>query len=145
LIKFENEVDSFLGVSLKSTKMPKGVVSFGNFGGNYVYDKKGQRNFPLGLSDKGGKEAWNKIKEDYDKQFARANKFAQQWLEDKGYKMPTTIKDRKKFLKQIRRTWQGEDGLAAELEKVKNGKKNKVDDWAKEEPLPINLAHMHYS
>jgi len=142
LIKFENpEVDSFLGVSLKSTKMPKGVVSFGNFGGNYVYDKKGKRKFPLGLSDKGGEEAWKKIKENYDEQFARANKFAERWFEDKGIKMPTTIKARKKFLKQIRRTWMGEDGLAAELESVKNGEKNKVADWAKEEPLPIPRAH----
>ena len=141
LIKFKNEVDSFLGVSLKSTKMPKGVVSFGNFGGNYVHDKKGKRKFPLGLSDKGGEEAWSRIKEDYDKQFARANKFAEQWFEDKGIKMPTTIKARKKFLKQIRRTWMGEDGLAAELESVKNGEKNKVADWAKEEPLPIPRAH----
>ena len=141
LIKFKNEVDSFLGVSLKSTKMPKGVVSFGNFGGNYVYDKKGKRKFPLGLSDKGGEDAWSRIKEDYDKQFARANKFAEQWFEDKGIKMPTTIKARKKFLKQIRRTWMGEDGLAAELESVKNGEKNKVADWAKEEPLPIPRAH----
>jgi hypothetical protein len=138
LIKFENpEVDSFLGVSLKSTKMPKGVVSFGNFGGNYVYDKKGERNFPYGLSDIGGKEAWDKIKKDYDKQFARANKFTEQWFEDKDM-LPTTIKARKKFLKRIRRTWMGEDGLAAELKSVKDGGKNKVADWAKEEPYSIN-------
>ena len=141
LIKFENEVDSFLGVSLKSTKMPKGVVSFGNFGGNYIYDKKGKRKFPLGLSDKGGEDAWNRIKEDYDKQFARANKFTERWFEDKNI-LPTTIKARKKFLKRIRRTWMGEDGLAAELASVQNGEKNKVADWAKDdiEPLPISRA-----
>ena len=144
LIKFENpELDTFLGVSLKSTKMPKGVVSFGNFGGNYIYDKKEgkERPFPYGLSDRGGKDAWDLIQKDYREKFDKANTFAEAFFVTKGIKMPTTIKARKKFLKQIRRTWMGEDGLAAELKSVENGEKSKAEPWTKEEPLLIPRAH----
>ena len=139
LLKFDN--DTFLGVSLKSTKMPSGVVAFGNFGGNYVHDKKEERKFPLGLTDVGGKAAWTLIEKDYEENFQRAAEYATGLLQDAGYRVPTKKKERTKFYKQLKRTYMGEEGVAAEMKKVERGEKQRADSWTKEEPLMIPRAY----
>jgi hypothetical protein len=129
LIKFENpELDTFLGVSLKSTKMPTGTVEFGNFGGNYVFDSE-KRPFPLGLGDKGGKEAWDLISKHREKTLTNVAKEATELLKDSGFQVPAGQGAKGEFHKRLVRTYMGDDGLSNELQS------RKPDSWTKEEPI----------
>ena len=129
LIKFKATKPTFLGVSLKSTKMPTGAVEFGNFGGNYVFDSE-KRPFPLGLGDRGGKDAWDSISKHKEQILTDVAKEATELLQDSGLQLPAGQGAKGKFYKRLVRTYMGTTGLANELESKKPA------SWTKEEPIP---------